>query len=59
MVNIRNAESCLVSIDAPKSTVSLTLKSVHDSGMVRCHNLELFLSEEVAAKVNVVDSNTL
>ena len=55
---INNAEKCLLNIDAPKSDVSITIKSVHDSGYIRSNSLTLYILDEVAYDFNLVDVNS-
>lgn len=41
-----NVENGILNIDAPNSDVSLTLKSLHDSGFIRCKTLTVYISDD-------------
>ena len=43
MVNVENG---ILNIDAPNSDVSLTLKSLHDSGLIKCKSLTVYISDD-------------
>jgi hypothetical protein len=41
-----NIENGIVNIDAPNSDVTLSLKSLHDSGFIKCKSLTVYISDD-------------
>ena len=56
-VNIGNIENGLFHIDANNSLVEMTINSLHDTSLINCKKLKLFMSEEARDTVNIVKMN--